>query len=511
MSQDGARDAAVPRRPVKRLVAAIFVVVLCFCAICGKVLLDARHAAWDRAAEVAASLVSTLNSEIARNIESYDLSLQGVIEGLEFPEITQVSPALRQAILFDRSSAAKNLHAIMLIDENGIVRLDSRTPFPAPESRTGRDYFQIHKNNDSTGLYISQPFLTPVTHKYVIAVSRRLNHADGSFAGAIVGAMRLSYFEQLFKDASLGPGGNITLSRMDGTLLMRWPYQEAMLGRDLKSGELYKHLALAPSGRFETNALMDGVHRLVAYSRIGDLPLVIGVGQSTDDIYAEWRGYASIIGLSMALLCAMSLALALYLAREMRRRNEAETTLAVLARTDGLTGLANRRHFNEAIDCEWRRAQRERTPLALLMCDADGFKNYNDCHGHQAGDNLLQAVGAAMNQCVRRSSDVAARYGGDEFAILLPGVSADGAVRIAEQVRELFAEACIQLGSALSSLSIGVASVIPKPGEDQASLVAAADEAVYRAKKLGRDRIEVAASRAHKLSLVEDAEQQSAA
>ena len=503
--------AAASKRPMKRLVAAIIVVALSFCMICGKVLLDARHAAWDRAVEVATSLAATLNSEIARNIESYDLSLQGVVDGLKFPEIVDVSPALRQAILFDRSATAKHLHAILLLDENGILRLDSRTAFPERENLADRDYFKVHKDGDAPRIFISEPILSSKTHSYVIAISRRLTHADGSFAGVVVGAIRLSYFQQLFKEASLSTGSNITLSRMNGTLLMRWPYQEDMLGRDLKGGELYKHLAVARAGHFEADTLLDGVRRLVVYSQIGDLPLVIGVGQSTDEIYAGWRVYARTSGSMVALLCALSLLLTLYLAREMKRRNAAETTLETLAMTDGLTDLANRRHFNEALEREWRRASREKTPLALVMCDADLFKTYNDRNGHQAGDNLLRAIGSAMNQCVRRGTDVAARYGGDEFAILLPGASAEAAAQVAEQVRSRLTEICIQRGIVPSTISLGAASVVPGGSVDQKSLVASADEATYRAKKLGRDRVEIAPSRAAKLTLVTDAERQSAA
>jgi diguanylate cyclase (GGDEF)-like protein len=503
--------AGVPKRPLKRLVAAILTVSLCFCLICGKVLIDARRAAWERAADVATNVVATLNSEIARNIDSFDLSLRGVIEGLEFPEITAVSPALRQAILFDRSSSAKYLHSIRLLDENGIVRLDSRMAFPKPLNRTDHDYFQVHRNDNSAGLFVSEPFLTARTNKHVIAFSRRLTHADGSFAGAVIGELELEYFQQLFNAALMGADGNITLSRYDGKLLARWPHQDAMLGRDLKGNELYKHLAMARSGRFETDAVTDGVHRLIAYSQIGNLPLVIGVGQSTADIYADWRSYAFTIGSLMTLLCAITVLLTLYLAAEMNRRNVAETALAVLARTDVLTGLANRRLFNEAIDREWRRATRDRSPLALMMCDADLFKSYNDFHGHQAGDNLLQAIGAAMTQSVRRGTDIAARYGGDEFAILLPGASAEDAAQIAKQVRDLFAKTCLDKGVAPSTLSIGVASMIPQPAEGKKVLIAAADEAAYRAKKLGRDRIEISPARPTKLTLVADAGQESAA
>ena len=257
--------------------------------------------------------------------------------------------------------------------------------------------------------------------------------------------------------------------------------------------------------------MTDGVHRLIAYSQIGHLPLVIGVGQSTDDIYADWRSYAFTIGSLMALLCTMSILLTLYLAGEMNRRNAAETALTVLARTDFLTGLANRRLFNESIDREWRRAARDRSPLALMMCDADLFKSYNDFHGHQAGDNLLQAIGAAMTRSVRRGTDIAARYGGDEFAILLPGASAEDAAQIAKQARDLFVKTCVEKGVVPSTLSIGVASMIPQPAEGKNVLIAAADEAAYRAKKLGRDRVEILPTRPTKLTLVADADQESAA
>jgi len=323
--------------------------------------------------------------------------------------------------------------------------------------------------------------------------------------------VRLSYFQELFKGAALGPHGSISLTHTDGTQLARWPHQEETVGRNFKSGELHQRLAHAPSGQFEATSVADGVKRLVVYSQVGDLPLVIAVGQSAADIYAQWYSYASMIGLVMLLLCATSVALALYLAREMGRRNAAEASLAVLATTDGLTGLSNRRHFNEAIDREWRRAMRERTPLALVMCDTDHFKEYNDSHGHQAGDQLLQAIGAAMHLCIKRGADVAARYGGDEFAILLPGASADGAALVAEKLRIRLEDMCDQREIARSHLSIGVAAMMPMPGESQSVLMAAADQALYRAKELGRNRIEIAPPRAFKPMLVEGSKLHSAA
>ena len=379
-----------------------------------------------------------------------------------------------------------------MLDENGIVRLDSRSAFPEPVSRAGRDYFEFHKRNGDPDLHVSPPIITRSSGVPVLAVSRRLFHSDGSFAGVVVGTIRLAYFQQLFKEAALGLDGSITLSHTHGTLLMRWPYQEALIGRDLKGNELYRRLAMARSGQFETNSMTDGIRRLIVYRQLSNLPLVIGVGQSTADIYAPWVRYASVIGALMALLVAMTLALGLYLAREIGRRDAAETALAVLATTDGLTGLANRRNFNDTLEREWKRARRERSWLSLIMIDADTFKSYNDRHGHQVGDQLLQAIGAAMSASLGRAGDVAARYGGDEFAILLPATAIEGSLQIAEQVRSRLAEICGERAIPASPLSIGIAAAMPQAGEGQGVLLTAADAALYRAKDRGRNRIEVA-------------------
>jgi diguanylate cyclase (GGDEF)-like protein len=234
------------------------------------------------------------------------------------------------------------------------------------------------------------------------------------------------------------------------------------------------------------------------YSRIGDLPLVIGVGRSTADIFADWRQYAVAIGLLVTALWILTF----FLVLELWKRGEAESNLAVLATTDDLTGLANRRKFNETISREWRRAMRERQPIALIMLDADLFKEYNDRHGHQAGDKLLQMIGRAMAASTKRATDLAARYGGDEFSILLPGTPVEGATRVAERVRQCLAELCFAYGVKQANLSIGVAAIVPESGEAHAALLAAVDQALYRAKETGRDRIEAAQTRRDKPTLV---------
>jgi len=172
---------------------------------------------------------------------------------------------------------------------------------------------------------------------------------------------------------------------------------------------------------------------------------------------------------------------------------EAQVTLERLATRDGLTGLANRRFFDETLNTEWRRAMRESTPLSLLMLDVDFFKRYNDAYGHQKGDACLQFVACAMMGEMLRASDLAARYGGEEFVVILPTTTLQGATVVGERVRAAVA----RLGMPHSasdvaeyvSASIGVATVVPTPRSTPAQLIAAADAALYRAKREGRNRV----------------------
>ena len=158
-----------------------------------------------------------------------------------------------------------------------------------------------------------------------------------------------------------------------------------------------------------------------------------------------------------------------------------------------MTGLANRRHFDQVLAREWQRAGRERLPLSILLLDADCFKAYNDAHGHPAGDEVLKAIAACASANLHRPTDLAARYGGEEFAAVLPNTDINGAVQVAEGIRRAVMARGLPHGAAESgfvSVSIGVASTIPHDGDSAASLLERADAALYEAKRLGRNRTE---------------------
>jgi diguanylate cyclase (GGDEF)-like protein len=178
--------------------------------------------------------------------------------------------------------------------------------------------------------------------------------------------------------------------------------------------------------------------------------------------------------------------------RERRLLDHAES-LRARSYVDGLTGIANRRYFDVALDRELRRAQRLGGSLSLLLTDIDSFKAYNDHFGHQAGDTCLSAVAQALAGRLKRPADVAARYGGEEFAAILPDTDAVQARKLAEGIREYVAS--LNLPHAPTAvrpyvtLSIGVASLEKGRLDDAAALIEAADKALYAAKRGGRDRV----------------------
>jgi len=172
---------------------------------------------------------------------------------------------------------------------------------------------------------------------------------------------------------------------------------------------------------------------------------------------------------------------------------EANRTLQKLSSLDGLTGIANRRTFDETLSKEWNRAVRDQKPLGLIMLDIDFFKLYNDHYGHQGGDDCLKKVAKGLEAAINRDADFLARYGGEEFSAILPDTDIQGAVKVAEEMRQsiksLHIEHVMSKVSDIVSISIGVASMIPQNDTEQETLIAAADQALYKAKEEGRDRI----------------------
>jgi len=184
--------------------------------------------------------------------------------------------------------------------------------------------------------------------------------------------------------------------------------------------------------------------------------------------------------------------------REITERKRAEQQLAeayhaveILAVTDTLTGLANRRRFDQCLQVEWRRGLRDRAPLSLLLIDADAFKAYNDTYGHLRGDSCLKQIAEALLDAVRRPGDLVARYGGEEFAVILANTPGPGALQIAREICSIMQQRQLPHAAnpfGLVTVSIGCATLVPQFGRHADALIDNADRALYQAKRLGRNR-----------------------
>ncbi|WP_445500686.1 diguanylate cyclase [Microvirga sp. G4-2] len=465
-------------------------------ALSGTVLWQARQDTWHEAEEASHNLLTAVARDISTNMELLDLALKGVVQGLAYPGLAQLPPELRHLILFDRVATTTYLGSILVLDESGKVVADAASVKPRTGDFADRDYFSVHRERTDAGLYVSRPYKSRFRNGDIsIAISRRLAHPDGRFAGVVIGALSLSHIEQAFKSLKLGRDSAVSLFRSDGVLLTREPLIGPELGQDLSASANVQRFLREPSGSFVGTSAVDNVERLFTFKALDNLPVVFTLNRAVDDIFDEWQDRALVLGLITALLCCAVVALAALFQRELRRRTAAEDELARLATTDGLTGLPNRRAFDEAFEREWSQAARSGHALSLLFVDVDFFKRYNDRYGHGEGDRVLRAVAEAISGSLKRPDDFGARYGGEEFTLLLPATDRAGAEAMAEAIRA----AVMALGLAhedsphrVVTVSVGVAGAVPRPGQRSQSLLQSADTALYRAKAAGRNMLQAA-------------------
>jgi signal transduction histidine kinase len=323
-SENRARRSASRTRG---LLAGAALVVCGLVALVPWMLWDERELEWERAAQSADNLASTLASDIAHNVESLDLSLQAVVAGLRRPQTQWMSPELRDDILFDRAATAPQFGAILVLDETGRIVIDSRHQSQLGESLADRDFFRAQRDATAPQLYVSAPFRSGLGD-WLIALSRPLDRRDGRFAGVVVSSLRLEYIRHLFESVDLGANASITLFRTDGTTMLRIPYDESSLGRHLPNAEVFRQLEDKPFGTFEANSAFDGQRRLFAYRRVGTLPLVLCIGQSSATILSQWWLKAAATAVVVLGLVAFLLLLVGVLRAELRQRNRTETELA---------------------------------------------------------------------------------------------------------------------------------------------------------------------------------------
>lgn len=462
-------------------------------AVFSAIAFDFYRSTLDNSFKVAENIAALIEQDIARNIELYDLSLQAVAEKINDPEVMALPPRLKQMAVFDRSTTAPGLGAMVVLDKSGTIVLDSLSAVPRGGNFVDREYFEFQRDTPrANSFYISRPFQARLQQSiWSISISRRLTAADGSFVGIVSGTLKLDFLGQRLDSMALGQHGVASLFRDDGTVLVQNIPGNPNVGADWRRAEVFRQASERVSGTFTGGGAIDGVPRLFAFTRVSGFPLFVVAGIARNEVLAPWWLKIELIAAVFAAMAVSVIVLVAMFNRELRRRIAAEKGQAALARKDSLSQLANRLGFDEALSLAWRRAARDRQPLSLLMIDVDLFKQFNDCYGHPEGDQVLAAIGTAIRGAIGRPGDVAARYGGEEFTVLLPNTDAEGAMKISETIRKdvlALAVAHERSSHLYVTVSVGAATMMPAKGGAERSLVENADRALYTAKANGRNQ-----------------------
>lgn len=394
----------------------------------------------------------------------------------------------------------EGVQGLFIFDAHGNWMANSFSEGLHTKNNSDRAYFVYHREHDDQSIHIGSIVESRTTGEMVIPISRRIETADGAFAGVALATVPVSYFQSFFKRMDVDDAGVIFLALDNGELLARRPTVAALMTTNLSKGEIFsRYLPQSDSGTAIIKSIVDGIERIYAYRRLAGLPIVAAAGVSYEHVFAPWWSY---VYQSVALVGSIILALAFLgnlLYRQIQQLLVAEREfkairkeLEVIAHTDGLTSLANRRNFDLAMDKEWKRATRNQTSISVILLDIDLFKQYNDHYGHLSGDDCLVRVANLIAANVNRPGDIAARYGGEEFVVLLPDTELAGAVVVAENIRLSLLCAKIQHSASpfgIVTISSGVVSTAKTGEENQKEFLIKADRLLYSAKAQGRNRV----------------------
>ncbi len=505
---------------------------------------DERHEAIERARSRVAELARAAAAEEDDSLQEA-ANLLRVLKHV--PVIAESVQGECHGLLREITNEHPRIDVVSVTRPDGSIACSSWQPVPPSHGLGDRTWFQEATASNAPATVISELLISRSSGLPSVIVASGLapSAADGS-RGAVSAAMKLAWFANTSGGPS-GPGGVLTtiLNAKNGTVLARSTDAEDWIGKQFPDHPLLQSFRSAREGILEV-ADFDGTPRIVAFTRLaGDQnsQAVVSVGVSRASVLAEanrhlFDGLAAtaltlVLGMAVAwAMAAVSILRPLdalgrvatrlgsgdLTARAPKYRNSVnelqklgelincaagqielrDFKLEQLALRDGLTGLANRRSFDAALAKEWLRGMRTGRPVALVMIDVDYFKRYNDAYGHPAGDACLQQVASAIAAAARASSDVVARYGGEEIAVVIPDVDIAGASsmakRIVDEIRGLdLPHSASPFGRV--TVSAGVAAITPcNGGQGSQSLTDAADQALYTAKGTGRDRVATAPS-----------------
>jgi diguanylate cyclase (GGDEF)-like protein len=466
-------------------------------------------------ATTTANMARALASHAERSLNIADSVLTEIVERVDQTGPDRIDIDRMHARMARIALNSAEIQELFVYDADG-MRLATSLLTVLPGSNRDREFFRYHMTHADMSTHIGKPIRSRSSGILTIPISRRINLPDGSFGGVAMASLKLDFFGKFYDSFDLGRTGTIILALDDGTLLYRRPFKTAMVGTSIANGPVFQlYKKSGPVGTAMLVAKLDGIERLYSYRHLDGFPLLVATAQSKDEILEGW--WMAVIKMSSVVVFAVcmlawggrrmigQLRVREALEEELRAaRNVLElrnVSLRDLADSDSLTGLANRRRFDETLAFEHERARRSGLPFSLIMIDVDYFKKFNDRYGHVAGDDCLRRVAGAIATGPRRPTDLAARYGGEEFAVILPDTDTEGARAVAEKIRIAVEALNITHADSPSgpvTISLGVHTCQPAENGGAAPLacIEAADQLLYQAKLNGRNRMGICSDRA---------------
>ena len=481
-------------------VSFMLVVIIAFLAVEGWRTWRDYRAAFASARDSVTNLARATAQHAEDTIRQVDVVTAALSERVEGDGLQNMDVPRIHKLLVQQAAIMPQLHGLFIYGPDGQWLVTDKAIIPETANNADRDYFQYHRTHEDRGVRIGAVIKSRSTNELIIPVSRRLNNPDGSFAGVLLGTVKVSYFVDYYGDFKIDDKGALVLATRSGSILVRRPFVESVIGKSLVNSVIFRnYLPTSNQGVAEARAVIDDTERLYGYRALTTYPLVVEAGLSRESIIAPWRRDLFKTSLVLIFLIVILVGFGLIVLSQLRYRMTMEKQIRTahqamrdMALTDSLTGLGNRRRLDIALADEIRLAKRQNSSLALIMLDVDYFKRFNDRYGHAAGDDCLRAIAAAVRQTIKRPGDLAVRYGGEEFTVLLPNTDSAGAAKVAEQILEAVRALNIEHGDhplGIVTISAGITTCQPS-GEDvtPAMLIKAADAFLYLAKNTGRNR-----------------------
>lgn len=481
-------------------VSFMLVVIIAFLAVEGWRTWRDYRAAFASARDSVTNLARATAQHAEDTIRQVDVVTAALSERVEGDGLQNMDVARIHKLLVLQAAIMPQLHGLFIYGPDGQWLVTDKEIIAETANNADRDYFQYHRTHEDRGVRIGAVIKSLSTHDLIIPVSRRLNNPDGSFAGVLLATVKVSYFVDYYGDFKIDDKGALVLATRSGTILVRRPFVESVIGKSLVNSVIFRnYLPTSNQGIAQARAVVDDTERLYGYRALTTYPLVVEAGLSRESIIAPWRRDLFKTSFVLVFLIVILVGFGLIVLSQLRYRmtmekqiRSAHQTMRDMALTDSLTGLGNRRRLDIALADEIRLAKRHGSLLALIMLDVDYFKRFNDRYGHAAGDDCLRAIAAAVRQTIKRPGDLAVRYGGEEFTVLLPNTNSAGADKVAQQILEAVRALNIEHGDhplGIVTISAGVTTSQPS-GEDvtPARLIKAADAFLYLAKNTGRNR-----------------------